>query len=133
MSNKLIEVLFTNVVSIEYNNNNNFFNICIPIPYLLYFPMEICKFNYIYKCNNIYYYSKNNEIIIQDPIEEFKINNISYIERLEKYSFHIPLQFFKYKENITNINSIYIKTMLKESIINNIDLNKSFYDLFSDL
>lgn len=131
MSNKIIEVLFTNIVSIEYNNY--FYNTYIPIPYIFYFPMEIFKFNYIYKCDNTYHYSKNNEIIIQDPIEEFKINNISYTERLEKYSFHIPLQFFKNNENINNIRIIYIKTMLKELIINNIDLNKSFYDLFSDL
>ena len=131
MLSKILELIFTNIVSIEYNNY--FYNTYIPIPYILYFPMELCKFNYIYKCDNIYYYSKNNEIIIQDPIEKFKINNISYTERLEKYSFHIPLQFFKNNENINNIRIIYIKTMLKELIINNIDLNKSFYDLFSDL
>lgn len=131
MLSKILEIIFTNVVSIEYNNN--FYNMYLHIPYILYFPMELLKLNYIYKCNNIYYYSKKNNIIIQDPIEQFKINNIDYTTKLEKYSFHIPLKFFKYNENINSINTIYIKTMLKEIIVSNVDLNKSFYDLFSDL
>ena len=131
MLSKILELMFTNIISIEYDNY--FYNMYLQIPYILYFPMEIFRFNYIYKCGNTYYYSKNNEIIIQDPIEKFKINNIDYTSKLEKYSFHIPLKFFKYKENINSINSIYIKTMLEELIVNNVDLNKSFYDLFSDL
>ena len=69
MSNKIIEVLFTNIVSIEYNY---FYNTYIPIPYIFYFPMEIFKFNYIYKCDNTYHYSKIMKLLYKILLKNLK-------------------------------------------------------------
>lgn len=129
MLNKLIEYLFTFIEGLYYNDYYPFY---IKVPYLCIFLIDLLPINYIYSCNNVYYYSIEPKILLMEPIEQILINNIDYTYLTDKYASNIPLKFIKFNENIDNIDMIYIKTIFESYIITDINDKYNIYELYNN-
>ena len=138
----VISNLFTKIIAI--NNNNLLFKgyflmfILNFIPYfIIRLFLNLFKVKYLYKKDDIIYYSEKNEIILGPILLEAKLNDRDIKMLLDKYDNNVPINLIFQNENIDIANSnIKIKYMtmgnIKEKSFNyeNIKFNLKIQLLF---
>lgn len=138
----VISNLFTKIIAI--NNNNLLFKgyllmfILNIIPYfIIRLFLNLFKVKYLYKKDDIIYYSEKNEIILGPILLEAKLNDRDIKMLLDKYDNNVPINLIFQNENIDITNSnIKIKYMtmgnIKEKSFNyeNIKFNLKIQLLF---
>ena len=121
--------LCTKILGVSSNNrlNQDFYLIFFLnfIPYFIIgFFLDLFKIEYLYKKDDIIYYSKENSTVLGPILLEATLNNNSIKSIFDKYDNNVPLNFIFENEgiNIEDESTIKIKCMtlgkIKEKIFN---------------
>lgn len=133
LRNFIWKYIFGKIYVIE--KNNNFTYLPISLPFLTKFAFDLFKYNYIYKIDSLYLYSRRCERLCP-PLTRFMINNTNYKTEINKYQKNIPFkvirrlekmpQFINVSIGIINLGNLRING---SQFFNIIDMEMSFSSL----